>query len=69
MIFLVVFVIKDPLELIPEADFDGLVFGVLPADDTSLGAGTAVIITQLLQEGFRKARSLTLLLQLPVLYN
>ena len=45
LIFLVVFVTKDPLELMPEADFDGLAFGVLPADDTILGPGTAVITT------------------------
>ena len=41
LIFLVVFV-KDPLEVAAEVDFDGLALGVLPVDDASLGAGTAV---------------------------
>ena len=42
MIFLVVFAIKDPLELAAEVDFDGLALEVLPIDD-GLRTGTTVI--------------------------
>jgi len=43
LIFFVVFVTKDPLELDVEVDnFDGLAFGVLPVGEACLGTGTVL---------------------------